>query len=565
MPLSHRYPDLALHLQMTPYKPFELIQQENQFWNGKREKAWLYEGEDEIFNWKSTLVLEQTDLIYIYGLGLGHYYFALKEWLEKDPSHQLVFLEEDLAIFAIFSTCPSSFHEIIDHPQVHFKWIYPKESLDLILEELAQQFPIEKVEVTALKCYEKSVRFKKIRLALLRKTVLWQAYAAEKLSGHLLHENIIPNLRKIPGCFYSNRWKDRMKGVPIIICGAGPSLNELAPELNQLRDRALIVGCGSALAVLSHLRVRPHLGIVIDPNEREFDALKECRYDSLPLLFSSRLYRRVFEIFTGPYGYIRSGIGTPFEHYVEERLGLVDPLLGYDLGREALSVTTLMVSLATDWGCDPIILAGVDLAYFKGRYYAEGVPCLPPFESKERRVGDQIFRCKGKKKTVLTLTKWIMERDTLDNYAQNHPEKTFLNTGEKGVAFRHIRHLSLNRIKDQYLQKILKLDEKIERLTSEEKLKASGEAIENIFIPLKESLENSLSLLVLLEKEESLGKSILFQSELEAELAYSLFLQPITNHIGRIAQLENQTNLSREKWKTLKIVCDSYLKTFIPK
>ena len=101
------------------------------------------------------------------------------------------------------------------------------------MEECATEFSFDKIEVSALKAYEKRARFKKIKLSLLRKTVLWNALTTETILNHLLHDNIIPNLRRIPHCCYINHWKDALKGVPIIICGAGPSLKAVADDLRK--------------------------------------------------------------------------------------------------------------------------------------------------------------------------------------------------------------------------------------------------------------------------------------------------------------------------------------------
>jgi len=44
--------------------------------------------------WAKQLRLGKQTVIFVYGLGLGYYYLPLKEWLE-DPTHYLVFLEDD--------------------------------------------------------------------------------------------------------------------------------------------------------------------------------------------------------------------------------------------------------------------------------------------------------------------------------------------------------------------------------------------------------------------------------------------------------------------------------------
>lgn len=539
MPFSNRYPELALHLHWTHSEKKEI---------GNAQEA---------IEWKSSLPLDQIDVLYVYGLG-EHHAKVLQDWLAASRSRHLVFLEDDAAALRGFSEMPQA-QEILDHPQIHLRWIAHPQAWDRVLEECAAEFSFDKIEVSALKAYEKLPRFRKIKLSLLRKTVLWNSLTSENISGHLLHENIIPNLRRIPKCSYVNSWKDELKGIPIIICGAGPSLKAAADDLRQMRDKALIIACGSALSALSHLRIRPHLGIAIDPNSRELDCLKGCAYRDLPLLFGSRLYPQVFELFDGPYGYIRSGTGGLLESYVEEELNLKDPFLGHDLGREALSVTTLALSLAHSWGCDPIIFAGVDLAYEREKHYAEGVPVAAQLSRQEKSAGEQWIRRKGAKgHWVSTLVKWIMERDTIDSYARRHPGTTFINASSGGLGFKHIPHRSF-----QQLGKIANYDEKIHELMRRTKISLSEIQVENVLASVRRSLEKCLEIFRLLQQEESgSGKAVLYQLDLESEIAYQLVLGSCKQSLERLGKMKDPISLEREKWKFLEEATYSYLKSF---
>ncbi len=536
MPFSTRYPDLSLLLHFSSVKKREI---------------------DSDF--PSDLPLDRIDILYVYGLS-GSYAAALREWLSKKPGRHLVFLEDDAAALEAFSHFPHA-DEILNHPQIHLRFVTDTKAWDLTLEQCAAEFSFDKIEVSALKAYEKRPRFRKIKLSLLRKTVLWNALTSETISGHLLHQNIIPNLRRIPQCSYVNTWKDAFKGIPIIICGAGPSLKAVSEDLRRVRGRALIIACGSALSALSHLGIRPHLGIAIDPNGREFDCLKGCSYSDLPLLFGSRLYPKVFELFDGPYGYIRSGTGSPLESYVEEELEMNDPFLGYDLGREALSVTTLALSLAQSWGCGPIIFAGVDLAYAREKHYAEGVPVKANLDLHEQRAGDRVLYRKGAEgHLVPTMIKWLMERDTIDQYAKNHPATTFINASPGGLGFKHIPHRPLSKIQ---LPISCDYDEKVRLLMERTKMKASVHQVNTILAPVRNSLERCLKIFQLLQLEEKAsGKSILYQSDLETELAYLLVLNSSKHALERWGQRKDPSSLEREQWKFLEEATRSYIYCF---
>ncbi|HEX2579666.1 MAG TPA: 6-hydroxymethylpterin diphosphokinase MptE-like protein [Rhabdochlamydiaceae bacterium] len=538
MPYSDRYPDLLLHLQFTPF-----------------EKKNGTDSLEEALEWKKGLLLDQIQVAYIYGLS-GYYATVLMDWLQADAGRHLIFLEDDLAACEAFSHGPEA-KAILDHPQIHLRWAASPHEWDVLLENCAAEFSFDKIEVAATKAYEKRFRFRKIKLSLLRKTVLWSALTNETILSHLLHDNIIPNLRRIPQCSYINHWKEAFKNVPIIICGAGPSLKAVAEDLRKVRDRALIIACGSALSALSHLKIRPHLGIAIDPNERELQCLSGCAYRDLPLLFGSRLYPKVFELFDGPYGYIRSGTGGPLESHVENALNLDDPFLGYDLGREALSVTTLAVSAAQLWGCNPIIFAGVDMAYAREKHYAEGVPVKAQLNLQDKRSGEQMVRRKGAQgHLVPTLIKWIMEQNTIDRYAKNHPQTTFLNASPGGLGFKHILYqpLMIKHAPCDY-------DEKIAQLFQQTKMKITSADVEQTLATLSYSLERCLELFKLLQQEEpGSGKSVLYQSDLELEAAYQLVLGSSKMALDRMGLKRDSHGLEAEKWKFLEEATRSYLK-----
>ncbi|HEX4839486.1 MAG TPA: 6-hydroxymethylpterin diphosphokinase MptE-like protein [Rhabdochlamydiaceae bacterium] len=541
---STRYPDLLLHLQLTPF--------EKKNGTGSLQEA---------LDWKKTLLLDKIQILYVYGL-CGYYATVLMDWLKQDAGRHLIFLEDDLGALDAFSLMPAA-KAILDHPQIHLRWAASPQEWDILLENCASEFSFDKIEVSASKAYKKLPRFRKIKLSLLRKTVLWSALTNETILGHLLHDNIIPNLRRIPRCSYVNHWKDALKNVPIIICGAGPSLKTVADELRKMRDRALIIACGSALSALSHLKIRPHLGIAIDPNERELHCLSGCSYRDLPLLFGSRLYPKVFELFDGPYGYIRSGTGGPLESYVENALGLDDPFVGYDLGREALSVTTLAVSLANAWGCNPIIFAGVDMAYAREKHYAEGVPVKAQLNLQDKRSGEQMVRRKGAEgHLVTTLIKWIMEQGTIDRFAKNHSQTTFLNANPGGLGFKHIPYKPFQEI---ITCAPCDYDKKIAQLLQQTKMKKTSAEVEKTLATLSSSLGRCLKLFQLLQQEEpGSGKSVLYQTDLDLEVAYQLVLGSSKIALDRMG-LKRDAHvvpdlMEAQKWKFLEEAAQSYLK-----
>ncbi len=545
MPLLDRYPDLQLQLHLSHFDP-----------------ALAYdspEGLDARVHLAiARLSLEHLDAIYIYGLAEGRPFLELQEWLEAVSGRQLIFLEENL--YAIHRLSSLEWGErLLQHPQVHLRFLASQR--DEILEECAKQFPLERVAVITME--GASASFRAVKLALLRKTVLWNSLTSEVLSGHLLHRNILSNFQKLPSAFYVNRTRNDFAGLPAVICGAGPSLSGAAAELKIIRDQVVLIGCGSALSALSHMEVRPHLGVAIDPNAQEKECLKGCQWKDLPLIYGNRLYPGVFDLFEGPYGYLRSPTGSPLEKAIEQQLGLTEADIGLDLGREALSVTTLALALACFWGCSPIILAGVDLAYMKGTHYAPGVPVHLTQRKKETRAGEQSVYRKGMQgKRVATLVKWVMERQTIDAYTKMYPHITFMNATGQGLGFSHIPHRNWEEIKP-FLSHGQAVDSAIKKMIGEHPMGLTADQLQEALAQFQGSFRKCLEFAKSLEHEiEGSGKAILYEEELSHEKAYQLTLKPALEVLERIYQLNIEIPFSQHRWKFLREMIEEYLKCF---
>src|SRR5689334_459652 len=49
----------------------------------------------EAHEWFSNLYLKDSEVIFVYGVGLGYYYDAAKEWLRANDRHYLAFFEDN--------------------------------------------------------------------------------------------------------------------------------------------------------------------------------------------------------------------------------------------------------------------------------------------------------------------------------------------------------------------------------------------------------------------------------------------------------------------------------------
>ncbi len=254
--LLERYPELLLLLTYTSFPPLEISP-----------------AETDPFPLK--LNLEGIDILYVYGLGMGHPFAALKGWLQEKKERRLLFLEDDLAAIDACLQGPHA-EPLFLHPQVTIHYLSDPRRFGPQLEELAASHPTDRIEVACSAGYQKSKkrRFQQIRLKLLRQSAIVQAVLTESLYSHKLLRNLLPNIKRWHGSFLASGLRGKFHGIPALICGAGPSLESSIPHLKSLEDRALIIAGGSTIAALSNRGIHPHIRDRSRPEPRRVRQVK---------------------------------------------------------------------------------------------------------------------------------------------------------------------------------------------------------------------------------------------------------------------------------------------------
>lgn len=167
-------------------------------------------------------------------------------------------------------------------------------------------------------------------------------------------------------------------GMPAILVGAGPSLDDAMPALRDAQKSALIISVDTALRPLLAAGISPHLVVAVDPGEANARHLWD-----LPPCPETYL---VTEASVDPIG-LEHFRGRTFLFSVSDHEPW--PWLkahGHSRGRLRAwgSVLTSAFDLALRMGCDPIVFTGADLAYTGSRPYCQGVA----FEEFWRRLAE---------------------------------------------------------------------------------------------------------------------------------------------------------------------------------
>jgi hypothetical protein len=557
MELLERYPELQFLLHYTPFERVSLPLSE------------IVQGD-----------LREIELLYVYGFAKTD--LKVRTWLEEKNSRRLIFLEDDLA--AVDAALHSDHAEFLfAHPQVQIHFFSGEKKMDQHLTEIADIYPSDRIEVIASDSYQqkKKGRFQKIRLKLLRKSAVAQAILTESLYSHRMLVNVLRNIKQWHGSFLAGGLKGKFQGIPALICGAGPSLQQTIPHLKELKDRALLIAGGSTIAALSNQGIHPHLGVALDPNAEEFGRLKIASSFEMPLLYGTRLQPDVFNALNGELGYLVTATGGPCEHYFEKKMQITEDPIGPELGIEALSVTTICIALAVEMGCNPILLDGIDLAYTGMRRYAEGILPSSTVQLGELKLEKKALERLLKRKNVQghyvhTLVKWVMESECIAAYAKAHPNVRFINLSNASLGFPGIPNVPIREVMEKELVSSLDLSALIHAEIQQLKMPPLKEKIGQEMRAIHESLLRlsaiANQMLEELERAKTLeesslptGKMTILEIDFQEERAFECLFPLLGPSLDRLlsrAFFPTPIESKMAKWQHWKEVIESEITTF---
>jgi Protein of unknown function DUF115 len=339
----------------------------------------------------------------------------------------------------------------------------------------------------------------------------------KKIIGNMIRN--LPLLAKARAFF---PFTQSFQGIPAIICGAGPSLEQTLPFLHQLPQRALILAGGSALNALSHASVHPHFAAALDPDPPSHLFRQQVAVEA-PLFYQNRVAHQLLKNCHSTRIWVPDHVSYPLEEWLMRSLGLETP--SFEAG---WNVATFCLHIAVAMGCNPIVLTGVDLCHVKGKSYAAGVDMpLSSFTPLPLEAG------KETKSDFLLAAEWIEE------FVASHPATTFLNASRGGLELRGMRQVDPHEIESRLPPAFCDLEGKIYSLLQAENFSLPQE--EKIVEVVGRFKENISSCRVLMERMAFLlqkwyprdpsakGEFILLEVEGEANPIYTYVLQPLWN------------------------------------
>ncbi|NGX34143.1 MAG: hypothetical protein K1060chlam1_00492 [Candidatus Anoxychlamydiales bacterium] len=467
--------------------------------------------------------LNNFDTLYIYKCKNNPFLIELKKWLKKKDK-KLIFIEDNLENLQNFFSFDIA-NSFLRNENVDFHYLndIKKDVSSIIAKSISANIEVITFEK------KKSKKFEILKENILKNSLINFFSTHDSLYSHRLFKNFIKNLDKLKSSFLVNKFKDKFKNKPAIILGAGPSLNYSYEKLKTFSNKALIIAGGSAITSLTNQNIEPHLAVAIDPNFEEFKRLKDSVSFQAPILYSTRVNFGVFNTFNGPRGYIKAGICSFFEVWLEKELEILGKYLKTKPDNMAMSVTTICLSLAKLFGCNPIIIDGVDLAFSENKNYASSITQNNNLDKNQKDIGDQPIVLKDKNnKNVYSTLKWKIERDWLNIFAKKSKNTKFLNATKFGLQIDNFESGTYDFIEKKYLIEDFDFNGYIHSLSQNYMLtQVKDYNFESLKLKLKNSFLRCQSYLKDIIKNDPEYKAILAKEEIKDEIAYKYFLLEI--------------------------------------
>lgn len=419
-------------------------------------QAGALEESKELFR---NIFLLKANALFIYGAGLGYYYDGLKEWLDSAPFHYLIFLEDDLRVVRRFLETEKA-TEILTHPQVVFKafkrpgefdWGKFRKDLDWIFWAFARTpfeffcHPLYLIENNEFA----NLLYGQIGMNLNDRA----GYLYFNLERYIQVDipYLYQNFLHIDGSYNGQELYEEFKDIPAVICGAGPSLAKQINDLKDLENKALIFAAGSALNALNAHGVEAHFAGGIDPLKAQISRMRTNFAFMVPLFYADCYSHESFLLHHGPKIYLKAKFHYPIHEWFLEQLSLSNQK-EINLGR---STPGFCLNVASALGCNPLIFAGMDLAYTSSKRYTEGIQSHPLDDPEEKKMIKDVSEGRIKipgidGKEIYTKWAWVQEGGGYSEYALGHPEKQVFNSTPEGLPLVDIPHLSLKQIESKY-------------------------------------------------------------------------------------------------------------------
>lgn len=205
--------------------------------------------------------------------------------------------------------------------------------------------------------------------------------------------------------------------IPIVLCGAGPSLVGQLEYLNQWRGQAYVVSCGTATMVLDSHGIEPDWIAGVCPYSAHNERFRRNSFIESPLLTCLHVHPGVLEV-SSDKRFIIAGLGgAPTVRFLEKQIKAP----GASSSDYGVSVLTAAFKAFYEMGARKFIFVGADLCYQDGAKYAKGADPISMTKLIAKDISQElalVSNCQGREVTSNHV--WLFEKHWIERFIKQH-------------------------------------------------------------------------------------------------------------------------------------------------
>lgn len=282
-------------------------------------------------------------------------------------------------------------------------------------------------------------------LSTAAQLTLASSNSAKNMSETIV-ENILANFAKLSGSYSIEELTSVITpDMPVIIVGAGPSLNASLEYIRANRDKAVILAVDTAVPSLLKHDITPHFFISVDPIKEEF-CFEDPRVADIPAIVPIVCRKVICEKRNAPTFFYASSVRfcDLLEYYYKISLPVLDA---------ESSVANHAFAACIFLQTKNVYLIGVDLAFLNGKTHAVG-------SSKENDTNNTTStEIEGVNGEILyTDPQMHLYRELLEERIRLHPEMEVTNLSQTGAKIHGTKHSTIREMYETQKHTAINLD-----------------------------------------------------------------------------------------------------------
>lgn len=350
-----------------------------------------YNPQKEAFNAVNSVEVTQKGTTVFYGFGLGYH---LVEWSKVYKDKKLIVIEPEIEHF-LAALALTDLSEVFNVENLVFAVSCQCDQVILLLEN-GQKFNIGNSGI--LDCFffdipaftnhakeyfeqlkqlvKRNIQKNKINTATFKKFgKRWCKNSIKNIVQYSKHEGI--------GIFCDKA----SDGLPFLIVGAGPSVNEILPFLSVIKKKCIIICVETVLWAFIKANVEPDFVILTDPQFWAYKHIATLKTKNSFMITEISVYPPVFGFECKNIFLCNSQF--PIGNYFERKLDIFDKL--GDLGAGG-SVASCAWNFAKFCGAKEIYTAGLDFSFPEKQTHIKGSSSEQTFHTVSNKVNSAEYQ-----------------------------------------------------------------------------------------------------------------------------------------------------------------------------